>query len=130
MLKSLKKIVIVLGILIISLTIIVIITLFNRINNVSILKKEDNYVENIKIGDKFVIEDFSVDDGKIYFYLSDDASNSKSSESRMVPFPSPGSVSIKYSASTNFLSARSCAPFGKTAPVLPPCILPPLEFTV
>ena len=33
MLKSLKKIVIVLGILIISLTIIVIITLFNRINN-------------------------------------------------------------------------------------------------
>ena len=72
MLKSLKKIVIVLGILIISLTIIVIITLFNRINNVSILKKEDNYVENIKIGDKFVIEDFSVDDGKIYFYLSSD----------------------------------------------------------
>ena len=44
MLKSLKKIVIVLGILIISLTIIVIITLFNRINNVSIHKKEDNYV--------------------------------------------------------------------------------------
>ena len=72
MLKSLKKVVIVLGILIISLTIIVIITLFNRINNVSILKKEDNYVENIKIGDKFVIEDFSVDDGKIYFYLSSD----------------------------------------------------------
>ena len=72
MLKSLKKIVIVLGILIISLTIIVIITLFNRINNVSILKKEDNYVENFKIGDKFVIEDFSVDDGKIYFYLSSD----------------------------------------------------------
>ena len=72
MLKSLKKIVIVLGILIISLTIIVILTLFNRINNVSILKKEDNYVENIKIGDKFVIEDFSVDDGKIYFYLSSD----------------------------------------------------------
>ena len=72
MLKSLKKIVIVLGILIISLTIIVIITLFNRINNVSILKKEDNYVENIKIGDKFVIEDFSVDDGKMYFYLSSD----------------------------------------------------------
>ena len=72
MLKSLKKIVIVLGILIISLTIIVIITLFNRINNVSILKKENNYVENIKIGDKFVIEDFSVDDGKIYFYLSSD----------------------------------------------------------
>ena len=72
MLKSLKKIVIVLGILIISLTIIVITTLFNRINNVSILKKEDNYVENIKIGDKFVIEDFSVDDGKIYFYLSSD----------------------------------------------------------
>ena len=72
MLKSLKKIVIGLGILIISLTIIVIITLFNRINNVSILKKEDNYVENIKIGDKFVIEDFSVDDGKIYFYLSSD----------------------------------------------------------
>ena len=72
MLKSLKKIVIVLGILIISLTIIVIITLFNRINNISILKKEDNYVENIKIGDKFVIEDFSVDDGKIYFYLSSD----------------------------------------------------------
>lgn len=72
MLKSLKKIVIVLGILIISLTIIVIITLFNRINNVSILKKEDNYVENIKIGDKFVVEDFSVDDGKIYFYLSSD----------------------------------------------------------
>ena len=36
------------------------------------LKKEDNYVENIKIGDKFVIEDFSVDDGKIYFYLSSD----------------------------------------------------------
>ena len=72
MLKSLKKIVIVLGILIISLTIIIIITLFNRINNVSILKKEDNYVENIKIGDKFVIEDFSVDDGKIYFYLSSD----------------------------------------------------------
>ena len=28
--------------------------------------------ENIKIGDKFVIEDFSVDDGKIYFYLSSD----------------------------------------------------------
>ena len=73
MLKSLKKIVIVLGILIISLTIIVIITLFNRINNVSILKKEDNYVENIKIGDKFVIEDFSVDDGKIYFYLSNES---------------------------------------------------------
>ena len=72
MLKSLKKIVIVLGILIISLTIIVIITLFNRINNVSIFKKEDNYVENIKIGDKFVVEDFSVDDGKIYFYLSSD----------------------------------------------------------
>ena len=72
MLKSLKKIVIVLGIFIISLTIIVIVTLFNRINNVSILKKEDNYVENIKIGDKFVIEDFSVDDGKIYFYLSSD----------------------------------------------------------
>ena len=72
MLKSLKKVVIVLGILIISLTIIVIIRLFNRINNVSILKKEDNYVENIKIGDKFVIEDFSVDDGKIYFYLSSD----------------------------------------------------------
>ena len=72
MLKSLKKIVIVLGILNNSLTIIVIITLFNRINNVSILKKEDNYVENIKIGDKFVIEDFSVDDGKIYFYLSSD----------------------------------------------------------
>ena len=72
MLKSLKKIVIVLGILIISLTIIVIITLFNRINNVSIHKKEDNYVENFKIGDKFVIEDFSVDDGKIYFYLSSD----------------------------------------------------------
>ena len=72
MLKSLKKVVIVLGILIISLTIIVIITLFNRINNVSILKKEDNYVENFKIGDKFVIEDFSVDDGKIYFYLSSD----------------------------------------------------------
>ena len=72
MLKSLKKIVIVLGILIISLTIIVIITLFNRINNVSILKKKDNYVENFKIGDKFVIEDFSVDDGKIYFYLSSD----------------------------------------------------------
>ena len=72
MLKSLKKVVIVLGILIISLTIIVIITLFNRINNVSIHKKEDNYVENFKIGDKFVIEDFSVDDGKIYFYLSSD----------------------------------------------------------
>tara|TARA_B100000242_G_scaffold254480_1_gene197207 strand:- start:832 stop:1116 length:285 start_codon:yes stop_codon:yes gene_type:complete len=72
MLKSLKKIVIVLGILIISLTIIVILTLFNRINNVSILKKEDNYIENINIGDKFVIEDFSVDDGKIYFYLSSD----------------------------------------------------------
>ena len=72
MLKSLKKIVIVLGILIISLTIIVIITLFNRINDVSILKKENNYIENIKIGDKFVIEDFSVDDGKIYFYLSSD----------------------------------------------------------
>tara|TARA_Y100000589_G_C26890175_1_gene521759 strand:- start:424 stop:708 length:285 start_codon:yes stop_codon:yes gene_type:complete len=72
MLKSLKKIVIVLGILIISLTIIVIITLFNRFNNVSIFKKEDNYVENIKIGDKFVVEDFSVDDGKIYFYLSSD----------------------------------------------------------
>ena len=69
--KISKKIVIVLGILIISLTIIVIITLFNRINNVSI-QKEDNYVENIKIGDKFVIEDFSVDDGKIYFYLSSD----------------------------------------------------------
>ena len=72
MLKSLKKVVIVLSILIISLTIIVIITLFNRINNVSIIKNEDNYVENFKIGDKFVIEDFSVDDGKIYFYLSSD----------------------------------------------------------
>tara|TARA_A100001388_G_C28601590_1_gene418375 strand:- start:113 stop:397 length:285 start_codon:yes stop_codon:yes gene_type:complete len=72
MLKSLKKIVIVLGIFIISLTIIVIVTLFNRINNVSILKKEDNYIENINIEDKFVIEDFSVDDGKIYFYLSSD----------------------------------------------------------
>lgn len=72
MLKSLKKIVIVLGILIISLTIIIIITLFNRINDVSILKKEDNYIEGFNIGEKYVVEDFSVDDGKIYFYLSSD----------------------------------------------------------
>ena len=72
MLKSLKKIVIVLGILIISLTIIIIITLFNRISNVSIFKKEDNYVESFNIGEKYIVEDFSVDDGKIYFYLSSD----------------------------------------------------------
>ena len=69
MLKSLKKIVIILGIIIVSLTVIIIVTLFNRLGNVAVVKKEADFENGFLIEKQYKIHDFSVDNGKIYFLL-------------------------------------------------------------
>ena len=73
MLNSLKKIVIILAILIVSLIIIILFTIFKKLN----FETKDNLLDpNIfKVEENYNVNSLSIDDGKLFLYLESNDSN-------------------------------------------------------